>query len=146
MNNINKYFNKLVNKETILYGIFGVSTMVLNIGLYEILIKFNLNYKSANLITLIVVKLVAYVVNKLFVFQSKTNNFLELSKEFGRYVVTRGATMLIDYFGLILLVDYFGYNKSICKYIVTIIVIIINYFFGKKHVYVNRRGNDLSQE
>lgn len=146
MNSINKYFNKIVNKETILYGIFGILTTVLNIGLYEVLVGFNLNYKAANLIALVVVKLVAYVVNKLFVFKSNTDNLLELCQEFSRYVVTRGATMLIDYFGLILLVEYFGYNKSICKYVITIIVIIINYFLGKKHVYINKKGNNLSQK
>lgn len=139
---VKKYLNKIFNKETILYGIFGVLTTVLNIGLYEVLIKFSMNYKSANFITLIVTKFVAYIVNKLFVFESKTENFTELCKEFGRYVVTRGATMLIDYFGLILLVDFLGYNKSICKYITTIMVVIINYFLGKKHVFVS---NDSSK-
>lgn len=137
---LKNYLNKIFNKETILYGIFGVLTTVLNIGLYEVLIRFSINYKSANFVTLIVTKLAAYIVNKLFVFESKTENFSELCKEFGRYVVTRGATMLIDYFGLILLVDFLGYNKSICKYITTILVVVINYFLGKKHVFVNKNS------
>lgn len=142
MNNISTYFKKLVNKETILYSIFGVLTTVLNIGLYEVLIRFSMNYKMANFITLIVTKLVAYMVNKVFVFESKTENYLELIKEFGRFVVARGVTMLIDYFGLIMLVDYLGYNKSICKYITTILVVIINYFLGKKHVFVNKQSSN----
>lgn len=139
--NTKKFWNNIVNRETILYGIFGILTTVLNIGLYEILLEFSINYKLANLITLISTKLIAYIVNKLFVFESRTGSLSELSKEFGRYVMTRGITMLIDYFGLILLVDYLGCNKSICKYMTTSIVIIVNYFFGKKHVFVDSKHN-----
>ncbi len=39
--------------------------------------------------------------------------------------------MLIDYFGLILLVDVLGGSEEHMKYITTLVVVIINYLFGK---------------
>lgn len=135
------YKKKLLNRETILYGIFGSITTLLNIELYQILLYLGVEYKNANLITLIVVKSMAYIVNKFFVFNSKTESFNDLVKEIWRFTVTRGATMLLDYFGLILLVEVFDFNKSISKYITTVLVVIINYFLSKKHVFVSNKKN-----
>ncbi len=126
---------KIINRETVLYGIFGVLTSLLNIALFKILLILSVEYKIANFFTLIVVKLVAYICNKNFVFQSKTGDWIELAKEFGRFIIARGTTMLIDYFGLIALVEICGFDKIISKIFLTVLVIVINYFVGKKHVF-----------
>lgn len=63
----------------------------------------------------------------------------ELIGEFTRFLIARGMTMLIDYLGLILLVEIFRADKFFSKCIVTILVIIINYFVGKKHVFLNTK-------
>lgn len=132
---------KIVNRETVLYGIFGVLTSLLNIVLFKVLLMFSVEYKIANFFTLIVVKLAAYICNKNFVFQSRTGSWIELIKEFGRFVVARGATMLIDYFGLIVLVEICSFDKMISKVFVTVLVIVINYFVGKKHVFKAAKSN-----
>jgi len=141
METIKKIFNKMINRETVLYGIVGLGTSVLNVVLFQWLIIIGVNYKTANFWTLIIVKLLAYICNKKFVFCSKTANFLELLKEIGRFVVARGATMAIDYLGLIFMVEVLHIDKLISKCFITIGVIIINYFIGKKHVFksVNNR-------
>lgn len=133
--------NKMINRETILYGIVGLGTSALNVILFQWLIIIGVNYKAANFWTLIIVKLLAYICNKNFVFCSKTANLLELLKEIGRFVVARGATMAIDYLGLIFMVEVLHFDKLISKCFITIGVIIINYFIGKKHVFksVNNR-------
>ena len=38
---------------------------------------------------------------------------------------------MLDYFGLIFLVDVLGGDKKYMKYITTIVVVIVNYLFGK---------------
>ncbi len=133
---------KLINRETILYGIFGVLTSLLNYFLFKFLLDCSLDYKVANLITLIVVKLAAYVCNKNFVFKSHCESFLELCKEILRFVFARGATALIDYFGLILLVELFHFNELYSKIFVTVLVIIINYVIGKKHVFKSKKKGE----
>ena len=131
----NRLLEKIINRETILYGIVGVGTSALNIILFQLLLMTGLDYKYANFFTLVAVKLASYVCNKNIVFQSHTGSMTGLIKEFGRFIVARGATMLIDYFGLILMVEVLGIRKLISKCIVTVGVIIINYFTGKKHVF-----------
>lgn len=129
-----------ITKETILYGLFGIITTIINIGLYQILLYFGMKYNYSNLITLVVTKLIAYILNKIFVFKSRTNNTRELGNEFFRYLISRGFTLVLDYLGLILLVDVFKFNERICKYYITILVVIINYFIGKKHVFIYKKN------
>lgn len=136
-NFIQKIMDKYVNRETILYAIFGVATSVENVVLFKLLLMTEMEYKIANLITLIVVKITAYICNKNFVFKSKCPNMKELLKEIWRFIIARGATMLIDYFGLIIMVDFIDLPKIPSKIFITVFVIVINYVIGKKHVFKN---------
>ncbi len=132
-----KLLKKLINKETKLYTIFGILTSIENVLMFDILLRFGMAYRIANIITLITVKLTAYLCNKNFVFKSHCANFIELLKEFGRFVFWRGATMLLDYFGLIFLVEVVDMPKTIGKVIMTVLVIAVNYVTGKRHVFKN---------
>lgn len=129
---------KILSKEILSYGFFGVLTTILNLILYHGLVFAGMNYVIANLITLIVVKLTAYIVNKLFVFKSKSETWRALLKEFFMFVVTRGLTGVIDFVGLIIAVELFGFDKIISKYILQVAVIILNYVFGKVLVFIKR--------
>ena len=135
---------KLVNRETILYGIVGIGTSILNVLLFQIL-QYFLDYKIANIITLVLVKVAAYILNKNLVFHSHADSFTGLLKEIFRFIIARGATMLFDYFGLIILVDYFGSNKLFSKCAITILVIVLNYVIGKKHVFKDAQRKTTSQ-
>lgn len=129
--------NKLINKykEFISYGIWGVVTTLLHILLFWILIKIGIKYYIANIITLITIKALAYIINKVFVFKSKCKNKKELVSEIIKYIISRLFTMIIDYIGLIILVEVFKMDEMIGKIIVLIIVVIINYILSKKYVY-----------
>lgn len=139
---ISKLRKKFINKETMLYAVFGVLTSVLNVVMFKLLLMTSLSYKIANLITLIVVKITAYICNKNIVFKSKCANMIELLKEIGRFIIARGATMLIDYFGLIIMVDLINLPKVPSKIFITVFVIVINYVIGKKHVFKNVKNNE----
>ena len=78
----NKWMNRIINRETVLYGIVGVGTSVLNVFLFQALSMSGMDYRYANFITLVIVKLAAYVCNKNLVFQSHTGNLRELFGEF----------------------------------------------------------------
>ena len=120
---------KLFNRETSMYAVFGVLTSIENVVLFRILLAFGIEYRIANLITLIVVKLTAYVCNKNFVFKSHCESIWALLAELGRFVFWRGATALIDYLELLHMPKLPG------KIIVTVLVIVINYITGKKQVF-----------
>lgn len=52
----------MLNSEVGLYGIFGVLTSVLNVVMFKALLWTGMDYRYSNLITLITVKLAAYLV------------------------------------------------------------------------------------
>ncbi len=128
--------NKKKVTELFRYGICGASTTLLNILLYQFMLLF-FDYRVSNLIAILASKTYAYAVNKKYVFRSKCKNIRELIAEIARFIATRGATGLLDYFGLILAVEMFGFNRVYSKYAIQAIVIVINYILGKRAVFVN---------
>jgi putative flippase GtrA len=128
---ISKIIRRLYNRETVSYVIFGALTSIVNIGVFEFFFLTGSDYRTANLIALITAKLFAYVVNKLFVFRTKTGSVGALLREFGLFTLARGSTMILDWVGLILLVSMLGLSEHVGKLIITVIVVILNYVFGK---------------
>lgn len=124
------------NKKFIKYCIFGLITTILHILLF-IILESILKYYIANIITLIIVKIVAYIFNKKYVFETKCKNKLELSKEIIKYTISRLLTMIVDYLGLIILVEVFNINEIIGKIIVVTTVVVLNYILSKYYVYKN---------
>lgn len=127
---LNKLFKTVINRETISYVIVGISTTVVNLVVYTLLCKI-MSYVVANLISLIFTKLYAYFMNKIFVFRIQLSSVKETVIEFLKFVATRGLTGVIDYFGLIILVSGFGFDELISKYVLQIVITVLNFFFGK---------------
>ena len=123
------------HREIVSFGFWGGITSIINIGVFQILYLISAEYRISNIIALTITIIIAYIVNKKFVFRSRCANTKKLIGEIVRYVITRGFTMLIDYFGLILLTADLLINPQIGKFITTVIVVIINYALGKFHVY-----------
>ena len=136
----NKCFGKNRITELLRYGFFGMATTAVNIVVYQVLLSF-MDYRISNLIAILASKLFAYVTNKRFVFHSKCSNKRELFQEIYRFILARGATGLLDYFGLIIAVDVFHLNRVWSKYSIQIIVIILNYVLGKKAVFLDSNEN-----
>lgn len=122
-------------KEFVIYGIVGVTTTLVNIVIYQVLLFFKCHYTIANLIAIISCKIYGYLANKNIVFKSHCDSVKELLKELVKFVFARGFTGLVDYFGLILCVEILNKDKVISKYVIQIIVIILNYVMGKYIVF-----------
>lgn len=129
------FIKKIINKETLSYAVCGVFTMVLGIAVYQLLLYAGMYYQHANLISLIVGKLAAYLCNKIIVFKVFQSTFLGWLKEFGRFVIARGATFFIDYFGVIVAVELLGWDEVLSKYFFVAVVLVLNYIFGKVIVF-----------
>lgn len=134
--------HRLCNRETVSYVIFGALTSIVNIGVFEFFFLTGSDYRTANLIALITAKLFAYVVNKVFVFRTRTGSVGALLREFGLFTLARGSTMIVDWIGLILLVSMLGLSEHIGKLIITVIVVILNYVFGKFLVFRKTPAGD----
>ena len=124
-----KIEEKFLTVEIVLYIIFGVLTTIVNIGSFAILSSIiNLEENISNAIAII---LAAYFTNKDLVFNSKATTFKEKILEFFKFILGRVFTMVIELIGFYLLFNLVGVPKLISKTLVTVIVIILNFFISK---------------
>lgn len=129
---MNKIKEKLLNKEVIMYIIFGIATTLVNLIISFILegiIKVNGEIASA--IGIIASILFAYFTNRKWVFNTEAKGFKENIKEFGKFVFGRALTMVIEQGGVIIFYTHMSLPFMPVKLSLTIIVIILNFFFSK---------------
>lgn len=141
MDKIKELIKKVCTKEVISYIIFGVLTTVVNIIVSYILKAiFKVEGNIASTIGIICSILFAYFTNRKWVFESKANKAKEKWMEFGKFILGRAFTMVIEIIGVFLLNDiihmFYGlFSDNIAylinKCIITVIVIILNFFISK---------------
>lgn len=120
-------------KEMILYLIFGVLTTAVNIIIYYISADIlHIHYLVSNILAWFLSVLFAYITNRTYVFESKSQHII---KEMISFFSARLATGLLDMVLMWLLVNYHIMNDFIAKIIVNIIVIILNYILSKLVVF-----------
>ena len=144
---IAKILKKVFSREFITYGVFGVLTTLVNILIFKLLFEnLAIAYGIANIIAVLSAKVFAYITNKLFVFRSHCANVKELLLEIVKYVFARGFTGLIDIFGMFFAVELLHADEMITKYIIQVIVIILNYILGKKVVFKKHDRSKKAEE
>ena len=123
---------KIYYNETIRYLFIGGCTTLVNlIAFYLFTDVLHMNVTVSNVISIIIAILFAYVTNKIFVFDSKTEGMKALFFEFCRFVGGRLSTMAIEVGGVYLLYNIMGYNKMGAKLVTQVLVVIGNYFISK---------------
>ena len=131
MEKIKKVAKKLLTKEVILYIVFGILTTIVNLGSFYILNSIlQWNENLSNFIAIILAILVAYITNKDIVFHSKAGTLKEKLQEFFKFMAGRAFTMIIEFVGGILLFKL-PIPNIISKIILTIVVVILNFFISK---------------
>lgn len=127
---------KLINKETILYIIFGVLTTVVNLVVYHFFSNImKVNYLLSNSIAWIMSVIFAYMTNKLYVFKCKSVKIDIIIKEFAKFINCRLTSGIIEIILLFLLVDMLAVNDIISKLVIGVIVVILNFIFSKLFVF-----------
>lgn len=132
-----KIYSGVVRNKKELYRYFavGISTTVFNVAVYHLLLSAGLEYWLGNAIAIVGSKIYAYLTNKFIVFHSHCTSCTKALLELVRFVFARGFTGLVDYFGLIFAVEVLCMDQVISKYCIQIVVIVLNYFIGKKVVF-----------
>ena len=129
------FFINLMGREVFMYLLFGGLTTLINIIVYYVGSLAGLTTAIANLIANIVSILFAYVTNKKFVFESKATTKKENWAEFVKFISARIATFVMDMILMVLLVDVLHLNNLLCKILVNILVIVLNYVFSKIFIF-----------
>ena len=96
---------KILNRETVLYIIFGVATTAVNYVVFYLL--YNVLWSQsrsleANAAAFVAAVIFAFVVNKLFVFESKSWSMDTLKREISSFLAARIGSFGIEEAGLFL--------------------------------------------
>lgn len=132
-------------KEVINYLVFGVLTTLVNIlSFYFLDSIIGWQYLWANALSIILSILFAYVTNKLFVFESKTESIQAIMREFISFISFRLLSGAIDMLSMWLLVDFIDIGTTGAKLLTQFIVVVLNYIFSKYFIFKSSTsvGND----
>ncbi|MBO7336286.1 MAG: GtrA family protein [Lachnospiraceae bacterium] len=152
---------KVVNRETIMYLIFGVLTTLVNWVVYRIFdvifgggnavaesasagafddaLNTFAQKGAAGIIAWFAAVTFAYVTNRIFVFSERAYGFKGVALECGRFFGARVLTGIIEILGVPFLIvlglkaQVFGLD--VAKLIISVIIIVLNYVFSKLFVF-----------
>ena len=123
---------KMINKETVLYLIFGILTTLINITSFYFLHKISDNLIITNSIAWIISVLFAFITNKNIVFKSNGN----IIKEILMFFLARLLSLLFENIFMLILTETIG--DMLAKIITNIFVIIINYILSKIFIFTKK--------
>lgn len=123
-------------RELLLYGIVGVITTLLNMGVFWLFVHgLNIHYAISNVIAWLVAVIFAFFANKVFVFENHGWNADVVFHEALTFFLSRAASLGVDEGGMWLMISGLHCGKMVSKLIVNIVVILINYVLGKFWVF-----------
>ena len=131
MEKIDILIKKLFSKEVVLYVIFGILTTFVNLLTFFILTHIGLEENLSNILAIITCVLFAYFTNRKLVFNSSAVTLMENLNEFYKFMLGRAFTMILEIVGFYLLFNILNIQELISKLIMTVIVIILNFFISK---------------
>lgn len=131
MEKIKALIKKVCTKEVILYIVFGILTTVVNLGTFYIMNSLLLwDENVSNIIAIVLAVLFAYITNKDLVFHSEARKIKERLIQFLKFMLGRAFTMVVEFFGCLLLFQT-SIPNIVSKCLVTVVVIVLNFFISK---------------
>lgn len=137
--------SRIFNRETLLYLLFGVLTTLVNYLVFFSLGLLEVSAVAANAAAFAVSVIFAYVVNKCFVFESKSWAMPTLWREILSFFAARVFSFAIEEAGLFVCDNLLGLGQyeilslfglrldgvGLSKILLSVIVVILNFFFCK---------------
>ena len=118
--------------------IFGVLTTVIDYVISNLLYYiWKMDPVPAQTIAWVAAVLFAFVTNKWWVFESHTLNPGKVWREFVSFVLCRVATFLFNLAALFVMVDLMKMEFFLCKLLISVVVVILNYVFSKILIFTN---------
>ena len=128
-------FWKCYKNDILRYIFWGGCTTLVNLICFYGLRIAGLELTVANIISIIVAIIFAYVVNSKFVFEDKCETLKDHIQPFFKFVSARLVTMVVEVGGVWLLVEKVGLVDMAGKFITQFIVLALNYIFSKFFVF-----------
>lgn len=127
-------------KEVIIYLVFGGLSTLVNFVSYFIFARIiGIDEVISSGLSWLCAVIFAYLTNKIFVFNSKTETTKELIKEIATFFSCRIVSgIFCDVGTFALMVKVFRINDMIAKFITQVMVVIVNYIFSKVIIFKKR--------
>lgn len=138
-------YKKVVNRETISYGIFGILTTLVNFISYEGLYRLGLSNLIANWLAWVLAVTFAYIVNKWSVFQSRSKNLRDEIGKMSKFYGARLMSLGVEQVGMYVFVELLHMYRWLIKGALAVIVIIINYIFSKLYIFTKDNQDNRSK-
>ena len=129
----------LYANDVIRYIFFGGCTTVVNLASFFFLRQAGLQREIANVISVILAIVFAYVVNSKFVFLDKCETLKDHIRPFCKFVGARLSTMVIEVGGVWFFAEIVHLNDMVGKLIIQFVVMALNYVFSKFLVFTSGR-------
>jgi putative flippase GtrA len=128
-------------RETGSYIFFGGLTTLVDLVVFFCLDSLlHVNDKLAQAVSIAASIVFAFIVNKLFVFESRDKSRNTVAAEFAKFVAGRAVTFVIQFFGYIAL-EYVFRSKYLAKILIMVIVLVLNYIFSKLFVFTKKKAD-----
>lgn len=119
-------------KEPITYLFWGVMSTIANVVTYWLCYDVgHISNMASTLVAWIVAVIMAFITNKLWVFESRNTSWQEDLKEFFSFIGFRIVSEIFDLGIMYWAVDFMGMNGLFWKIVANVIVVILNYIFSK---------------
>jgi putative flippase GtrA len=135
MKKLTALIKRFYANSVIRYIFWGGCTTMVNLVSFFVLRKFGIQLIIANIISIILAILFAYVVNSRFVFMDKREGLREHFQPFCKFVSARLVSMVVEVGGVWLLVEQMRLPDMAGKLATQVIVLVLNYIFSKFFVF-----------
>lgn len=132
---LKKIWHKLMSREVISYLIFGVLTTLVNWVVYGSMVKTGIDYRIATAAAWVISVLFAYVVNKIFVFQSYDMHLNYVIKEVISFTACRVLSGVMELVLMVIMVSWLNMDEYVSKVLVSVVVVVANYVFSKLFIF-----------
>ena len=122
---------KMYENDVIRYIFCGGCTTLVNLVSFYLMRIAGLPLMAANIISIILAILFAYVVNSRFVFHDSCETLKDHIQPFVKFISARLVTMVIEVGGVWLLAVVMGFHDMVAKFCTQFLVLVLNYIFSK---------------
>lgn len=118
------------------YGFWGLFTTMINLLFFYVLTENGVFYLLANIISYYVAVLINYLTNFYLVFEMQHKSVHVFLKKLLDFLLLRSSSLFIDSGIFFILVTLIGFDKYICRVCLSVFIIIINFFWSKRKIFV----------
>jgi putative flippase GtrA len=130
---LRKFYNKY--EQTLLYIFYGALTTAVSFASQWLCHYLGAAVWLSTTISWICAVTFAFFVNKFFVFESSKHTAKVILREAGSFYLARLVSFFAEVGFMVVTVDVFGFNWVVCKIIIQIVILILNYLFSKFFIF-----------